>query len=188
MEHQQAICADIVKIVRERSTSAQLVSAEEIRAVLRGEPFLESEDVGPKTHRRGIPEQVLNEYPDIKMISGKDGIPYYFSVLSLSESYAAILIRKSEDPLLMIAEVVRENSRLYPRPVPVDGFRELPFQLTLEEIGECLMAMSAREEYGDITRTVTSVGSLFLFSTRHLEPDHAVALAEWLEVGQIDSP
>ncbi len=188
MEQQPAICATIVKIVRERSERAQLVSADEILTELGGEPSLESADIGPSTHWEGIPEQVLSENPDIKMISGKNGTPHYFSVLSLSETYAGILVRKSENPLSMVAEVVRENSRLYPRPVTVDGFREPPFELTPEEIAECLATMETQEEYEDIGQTVTSVGTLFLFSTRHLEPDYAFTLAEWLDVGQVSSP
>lgn len=187
MEQQQAICATIVNMVRERSESAQLVSADEILSELGGEP-LESEAIGPSTHWEGILEQVLRENPDIRMIAGKDGMPHYFSVLSLSETYAGILVRKSENLISMVAEVVRENSRLYPRPVLMDSFREPPFELTPEEIAECLATMETQGEYEDIEQTVTSVGTIFLFSTQHLEPDYAVTLAEWLDVGQVENP
>jgi len=29
---------------------------------------------------------------------------------------------------------------------------------------------------------------VFLYSTRHLETDHAAMLAEWLDVGQFENP
>ncbi|MBM3299678.1 MAG: hypothetical protein FJY85_06970, partial [Deltaproteobacteria bacterium] len=119
---------------------------------------------------------------------GRNGIPYYYSVQSLSETYAGILMRKSENPLWLIAEVVRANSQLYPRPVPLDSFHELPFGLTPEEIAECLAIMGQQKEYQDIAQTITSIGTLFLYSTQHLEPDHASTLAEWLDVGQVNNP
>ena len=40
----------------------------------------------------------------------------------------------------------------------------------------------------DIARTATSASGCYLYSTRHLEPDHAAVLAEWLDVGQFDNP
>jgi hypothetical protein len=188
MEPQLKICANILKIVRDRSETGELVQAEEILAELRGQRLLESEDIGPKTHWETFLEQVLKENPDVRKITGRNGIPYYFSVQSLSETYAEILVRKSENPLWLIAEVVRENSRLYPRPVPVDSFLELPFKLTREEIAECLVTMGEQKEYQDIAQTITSIGTLFLYSTQHLEPDHAFTLAEWLDVGQVNNP
>ena len=51
-----------------------------------------------------------------------------------------------------------------------------------------LEAMAAAEGYGDIARTATSASGVYLYSTRHLEPDHAAMLAEWLDVGQFDNP
>lgn len=188
MDRQQEICATILKTIRERSERAQLVSAREMLVELRGRRLLESEDIGPNGQRGDIFEQVSREGPDIKTISGKNGMPYYFSVLSLSETYAGILVGRSEDPLRLIAEIVRENSRLYPRPVAVDCFRERPFDLSREELEECLVAMSSRQEYEDIARTITSIGTPFLYSTQYLEPDYASTLAEWLDVGQADNP
>lgn len=188
MEHQQAVYANIPTIVRELSSAAQLVRADEILVELRGRGLLDSANIGLNTHWEDILEQVMRENPDIKTISGTGGIPHYFSVLSLSETYAGILVRKSEDPLLLVAEIVRENSRIYPRPVAMDGFREQPFNLSRKEIDECLAAMRGRQEYRDIARTITSIGTPFLYSTQHLEPDHASVLAEWLDVGQVGSP
>jgi hypothetical protein len=188
MEQQQKVYADILKIIHDRSQSGQLVRAEEILTELREQGSLASEDVEQKAHLETMLKQVLKEERDLKAISGRNGIPYYYSAQSLSETYAGILVRKSENPLWLIAEVVRENSQLYPRPVPVDSFREPPFGLTREEIVECLTTMREQREYQDIAQTITSVGTLFLYSTQHLEPDHAFTLAEWLDVGQVNNP
>jgi hypothetical protein len=44
------------------------------------------------------------------------------------------------------------------------------------------------DEFNDIRQTTTSSHTIFLYSTLHLEPDHATMLAEWLDVGQFENP
>ena len=75
--------------------------------------MLESEDIEHKTHLETTLKQVLQENQDIREIYGRNGIAHYHSVQSLSETYAGILVCKSENPLWLIAEVVRKNSQLY---------------------------------------------------------------------------
>jgi len=74
-------------------------------------------------------------------ICGRDGIRWYYSLQSQTETYAAILVSKADSPLGLIAQVVRDNSRRYPRPVPAESFREAPFELSGEEMSECLKAL-----------------------------------------------
>jgi hypothetical protein len=188
MEHQVEVRAQIVKIIRDRSETGQLLRGEEILTQLEGQGILESEDIEQKTHLETLLKEVLREHGDLREIAARDGIAYYHSVQSLSETYAGILVGKSENPLWMIAEVVRTNSKLYPRPVSVDSLLEPPFELTREEIAECLTMMGEQREYEDIAQTVTSIGTPFLFSTRHLDSDHASTLAEWQDVGQVNNP
>jgi hypothetical protein len=188
MEDQAEFCADILKIIRDRSETGRLLRAEEILTQLKGQGIFESEAIEPKTHLETLLKHVLQENRDLREISGRNGIAYYHSVQSLSETYAGILVWKSEDPLWLIAEVVRTNSQLYPRPVSLDSLREPPFGLTREEIAECLAFMGEHREYQDIAQTVTSIGTPFLYSTQHLDPDHASTLAEWLDVGQVNNP
>ncbi len=90
--------------------------------------------------------------------------------------------------MLLIAEIVRENSAIYPRPVPLDMFKHSPFDLTLEEIQASLAQMAGRDEYKDINQTTTSIGTVFLYSTSHLDPGYASMLAEWLDVEQANNP
>jgi hypothetical protein len=106
----------------------------------------------------------------------------------MSDADATLLTRKEEDLLLMMAEIIRENSAIYPRPVPLDIFVESPFDLTQEEILEGLGKMGQQSEYNDIAQTTTSIGTIFLYSNRHLDPGHASMLAEWLDVGQVNNP
>ncbi|MFH1114775.1 MAG: hypothetical protein V1792_12740 [Pseudomonadota bacterium] len=188
MDQDPAIRTRIVKAIRDGSELGRLVRDEDILAELREQGFFESGDVEWKARFAPLLEQVLQENPDLRFIPGRDGVPHYYSLQSLSETYAAILVRKTEGPLWLMAEVVRDNSRLYPRPVPAESFREPPFGLTGAEVAECLTTMREQNEYQDIAQTTTSAGTRFLYSTRYLEPDHASALAEWLDVGHIDNP
>jgi len=48
--------------------------------------------------------------------------------------------------------------------------------------------MQAEEAYRDIASTTTSSSRVLLYSTLHLETDHAEMLAEWLDVGQFENP
>jgi hypothetical protein len=188
MEQEPQICTNIEKIIHDRSASGRLVQPDEILAELREQGLLESEDDEQKARLATLLEQVMEENRDLKVISGRNGNHYYYSVHSLSETYAGILARKSDSPVWLMAEVVRENSHLYPRPVPVESFREPPFGLTGEEIAKCLTSIGDQREYRDIAQTITSVGTPFLYSTLHLDPDHAAALAEWFDVGQVNNP
>ena len=188
MEDHAELRANILKIIRDASETGRLLAVDEILTQLHEQAALVSDERAENPDVETLLKQVLQEYPDIREISARNGIAYYHSVRSLSETYAGILVWKSEDPLWMIAEVVRTNSQLYPRPVSMDSLREPPFGLTREEIAECLTIMREQGEYQDIAQTVTSIGTPFLFSTQHLDPDHASTLAEWLDVGQANNP
>ena len=67
-------------------------------------------------------------------------------------------------------------------------FTHPPFDLTREQVMDSLGRMSGREEYRDIASTTTSASTVFLYSTLHLEPEHASMLAEWFDVGQAQNP
>jgi hypothetical protein len=188
MSLQEGTCLAAATIIRKKSKSGQLTLPEEILTELTGQNLLKSENSDQKSQFGDALKQAIEKNEDLREISGRDGTPRYYSTQSLSETYARILIQKKENPLLLMAEIVRENSAIYPRPVPLDIFRESPFDLTQEEILDCLKKMAEQGEYQDITQTTTSIGTIFLYSTQHLEPDYASSLAEWLDVGQANNP
>jgi hypothetical protein len=63
-----------------------------------------------------------------------------------------------------------------------------PFDLPAEDVKGEVERMGGTADYSDIEQTTTSTGCVFLYSTRHLEPDHASMLAEWIDVGQRNNP
>jgi hypothetical protein len=106
----------------------------------------------------------------------------------MTERYANILIQKGGDCLVLMAEMIRENSKIYPRPIPLDVFAKSPFGFAREEIFSHIRKMAEQEEYQDIQQTTTSIGTVFLFSTLYLDLDYATFLAEWIDVGQVNNP
>ena len=130
----------------------------------------------------------LTAHPDLVPVEGGAGERRFYSSQFMTQAYAALLLRKEGEPLRLIAETVRENSALYPRPLPLGAFEQPPFSLTREEILSCLRRMAGDDAYRDIARTRTSAGNEYVYSTAHLEADHAASLAEWIDVGQYDNP
>jgi hypothetical protein len=130
----------------------------------------------------------LSAHPDLVPVEGGSGERRFYSSQFMTQAYAALLLRKEGEPLHLIGETVRENSSLYPRPLPLGAFAQPPFSLTREEVLSCLRRMAGEDAYRDIARTRTSAGNEYIYSTAHLDADHASSLAEWIDVGQFDNP
>jgi hypothetical protein len=125
---------------------------------------------------------------DIESVVGS-GTRYYFSTISMTRAYATHLARIADrDPLRLVAETVREESRIYPRPTPIIAFCDPPFRITSGDLPSILEGLTATEEFSDIRSCRASNGAVYLYSTRHLTPDHAEGLTEWNEVGRRDNP
>ena len=185
---EEEICQTVADMIHKKSEEGQLISKKEIFQELIGQNILKSDPPAQESEFETILKKTMEGNSDLRELPGRDGLPRYYSSQCMSEPYIRILLRKEEDPLLLIAEMVRENSSLYPRPVPIDIFFDSPFDLTQEEILVCLGKMSGQEEYQDIAQTTTSTGTIFLYSNRHLDPGYASMLAEWFDVGQAENP
>lgn len=110
---------------------------------------------------------------------------YLYDTRSMTSSFAhwAFLAAEDNDEVTFV-DCVREESRVYPRPMAASGFSNRPFNKTLEEVEQIWKAVSESGRYPDIQRTVASNGDVFFFSTKHLAPDYAASLAEWAAVGR----
>lgn len=125
---------------------------------------------------------------DLKRMDGREET-YFFSDLGMTRSYAAYLFRLEEKDLVgLVLETVREDSRVYPRPTPLDFFRAPPFGLGPEQVEDILSRIRERGDCTDIRESRASNGARYLYSTLHLSPGHAEALTEWNEVGQAENP
>jgi hypothetical protein len=185
---EEAACLAAAMIIREKSKSGQLTLQEEILRELTRQGFLKPEDSDMGCQFEAILKHTIEKNGDLKEICDRQSIPHYYSNENMAERYANILIQKGGDSLVLMAEIIRENSKIYPRPIPLDVFTESPFGFAREEIFSHIRKMAEQEEYQDIRQTTTSIGTVFLFSTLYLEPDYATFLAEWLDVGQVNNP
>jgi hypothetical protein len=185
---QEATFQTVANLICKKSRAGQLVLQKEIFQELMSQKVMESDDGEQTGVLEALLKKTMEENEDLKELLDQEDLPRYYSLQYMSEAYAKILLRKEGNPLMLIAEIVRENSALYPRPIPMDTFKNSPFELTQEEILACLQKISGQEDYQDIARTTTSAGTVFLYSSRHLDQGYASMLAEWLDVGQFNNP
>jgi len=178
----------IAESIRRKNQEGQLASENEIFQELLKQDILKGDREESRPLFKEILEETLNRYEDLEKLPDKGEGPRLYSSQFMTESYARILLQKETNVLLLIAEVVRENSAVYPRPVSLDLFEDSPFNLTQGELQRHLEQMGKKKEYRDIKQTTTSAGNVFLYSSSHLEPDYASMLAEWFDVGQFNNP
>ena len=183
---EEAAADAIAATIRRWSKSGHLISELELRRQLTEEQQLPLVD--GVTATRSTLAKTLQEHDDLHELPADDGVRYYYSSEEMTQGYASTLLQKLGDPARLIADVIRENSASYPRPVPLDMFTHSPFDLTREQVLDCLERMNGQHEYRDIASTTTSASTIFLYSTLHMEPDHATMLAEWFDVGQLENP
>ena len=175
-------------MIRKASEAGRLISESEILREAAGQHLIPSTASDAAEEIGSILKKLVNENEDLHELAAPDGSRDYYSSRFMTEAYAKILSLKRGGSRQLIAEIVRQNSAYYPRPVPLDTFTQPPFNLTSQEVQNDLEKMQAEEEYLDIASTTTSSPRVFLYSTLHLEPDHAAMLAEWLDVGQFENP
>ena len=175
-------------MIRQSSEAGQLTSESEIVHRLIDQHLVTSQAAEPEKEAESILREAVERSEDLHELINQDGSRHYYSSLSMTQAYAGILHQKQNNHLQLIAETVRQNSALYPRPVSLDMFTQPPFDLTRQEVLNDIQRMDAEEEYRDIRQTRTSVSGVFLYSTLHLDSEYASMLAEWLDVGQFENP
>ena len=175
-------------MIRQSSEGGQLISESEILHRVIDQHLLTSQAADPGEEAERILREAVDRNEDLHELINQDDSRHYYSSLSMTQAYAGILNQKRNNHLQLIAETVRENSAVYPRPVPLHMFTQPPFDLTRQEVLNDIQRMAAEEDYRDIMQTTTSVSGVFLYSTLHLDPEYASMLAEWLDVGQFENP
>jgi len=188
LQTKETIIDVIAETIRRKSQAGQLASENEIYQELLKQDILKGDREESQHLFKEILEETLNRYKDLEKLPDKGEGPRFYSSQFMTESYTRILLQKETNLLLLIAEVVRESSAVYPRPVSLDLFGDSPFNLTQGELQSYLQQMVKEEGYRDIKQTTTSAGNVFLYSSLHLEPDYASMLAEWFDVGQFNNP
>lgn len=174
----------VVCIVRRESKAGLLITMADIAHRLAGS----NEHIPLVTELEILLKKTIDENEDIRELVAGNGFRYYFSMRFMTEAYASILLKKQGDSLRLIADIVRQNTADYLRPVPLDMFMQSPFNFTYDEILEMVERMEDIKEFHDIRRTATSSFREFLYSADIMESMHASMLAQWFDVGQLENP
>ncbi|MHC1727067.1 MAG: hypothetical protein AB9866_13830 [Syntrophobacteraceae bacterium] len=175
----------IADFIRAKSQAGELIGSVDLQAEIPG--IVASGELEPFQNPQSIQDAMLN-HDDIETLLDDAGNCFYYSERFMAGAYASMLVLRREGSVRMMAEVIRENSRAYPRPVPVALFRSHPFNLDEDQIETGLKEMTQKSLYRDIALITTSIGNGFAYSTDYLSQDYAVMLAEWVDVGQAENP
>ncbi|MBC2855125.1 hypothetical protein H3N56_01275 [Cetobacterium sp. 2A] len=128
------------------------------------------------------------EFKDILKISEKDK-EFFYSSEYVSDNYAELLVSLEEKNLVKtICEVVRRESKLYPRPTALNLFKLSPFKGTDEELEKTLEEIEKNKEYEDVKTVSATNGVIYLYSDLYMTKPHARGLCEWVEVEQFQNP
>jgi hypothetical protein len=127
--------------------------------------------------------------PDIKQIIGPTGIAYLYSENFMTPHYASLLARAgAKNPYMTIAETVREESRVYPRPTNVALFYDPIFQIAGDQMETVVENLLRQPEYQDIKKIVATTGAIYLYSDKYLDPGAAQWQVQWEEVERHNNP
>lgn len=125
------------------------------------------------------------QYPECKGIRLLMGTTSYYLYDSevMTDAFARwAFLAAEDDPVTTFVECVREESSVYPRPMPVSTLENKPFCMTAEAVEEAFAAAREQGRADDIERICASNGEVYFYSTRYLTPRQAESLAEWAAV------
>lgn len=151
---------------------------------LKEEPEEETREVNPE-YFDFVLNEALKGDNGLGSLESWDKQRYYHFVPLLSSSFARIVSTKN-NPYQQVLDVVRDSSRIYPRPVGVFSFEFAPFNLDPKLIKEILDQIGRDPDAKDIRVALTSAGTVYLYSSKYLEDDYADFLAEEMDQGDAE--
>lgn len=186
-------------IAKCRMEEVKFLLAEKVRADSRNDVALTSPSdlhaLAPEMGEDGI-AAVLDgmrtdgRYADIKAVASPAGDVYYHSDRHMSGYYAVVLSRvAAKDPVSAVAAMVRDESRIYPRPTCIQFFMEPVFGIPACDLEAVFNAMLQKPEYGDIKLMVhPETGGVYAYSSQYLGGEEAYKMMHWVEVVKDANP
>ena len=181
MSNNKDIFALMSETIRINTINVKLTKEEEFTL----EPIsLKAEDVESK-----IDELLSREgFEDIKKANGKKCI-YLYSDKHMTDNYAKLLVKVEDGDLFsLIAETVRNDSKIYPRTTDIKLFTKSPYNFKENEFMDILSKIKQKEGFEDIKESRASNDALYLYSELHLSKVYADSLTEWIEVASLECP
>ncbi len=155
----------------EAAPAAQTEEKPQVGSLAEAEPQAESSTA--ETPR--LPYDCRN----IRLLMGASSY-YLYDASAMTDAYARwAFLAAEDDPVATFVECVREESAVYPRPMAASSLANAPFSLNADVVEATFDAARAQGRADDIERICASNGDVYFYSTRHLSPRRAEALAEW---------
>jgi hypothetical protein len=129
-------------------------------------------------------------YSDIRKVTTADGAVFFHSDRHISGGYATLASRgMAKNPCAAIVDTVRDESRIYRRPINIRIFLQKVFDIAPGELEGAITGILRNEEYADIKMLAhPDTGGVYLYSNRHLVEALASAKVDWEEVGRDANP
>ena len=186
-------------IAKSRLEEVRFLFAEKVRADSRNVAALTSDadllSLAPEMEQDAV-AAVLDEmrtderYADIKSVTSPTGDVYYHSEKHMSGYYAVVLSRvAAKDPVATVAAMVRDESRIYPRPTCIGVFMEPMFKIPPCDLKAVFDELVRKPEYGDIKLMVhPETGGVYAYSSQYLDGDAAYQMMHHEEVVRPANP
>lgn len=178
------VLARITAKVREDSeTSVKLTAVESLGALIPG-------DKPDRIDRCLAVLQGDRRYQDVKLITNSRGGRFLYSESFMTRTYAEVLARvEANDPLLTIAETVRDQSRIYSHPTNSRLFEAPVFRIDPRYFDDYAAELIKKPEFADIKLIRASTCALYLYSDIYIKSEEwAEAVVEREEVWKPENP
>ena len=131
------------------------------------------------TDEKSRPKKYVVDPAHIVTLVGKYTY-YLYDNTRMTDAYAHWAFLASEhDDIVTFVECIRQESRIYPRPMPATSMENDPFRMSPERVENLWKQIEESSDYPDIKRVQASNGDVYYFSANFLEPSYAQSLAEW---------
>ena len=108
---------------------------------------------------------------------------YLYSREYMTDNYAHWSYLAHEDnAVVSLVDCAREESRVYPRPMPAESLKNPPFNMNDEQIAATWKIIEESGDFPDMETVSASNDEVYYFSTKHLSRAYAQSLAEWASV------
>ncbi|MCR5582667.1 MAG: hypothetical protein K6F70_03525 [Eggerthellaceae bacterium] len=127
-------------------------------------------------------------HEDIQVLEGAE-TAYLYSSDYMTDTYANwAFLALEDDKVRTFVYVVREDSRVYPRPMIYKSLLNPPFSMTEDDVLRCWQTVQETNDYPDIASCTASNGDVYFYSTDFLSDRYAQSLAEYESVERLMCP
>ncbi|MEG2260562.1 MAG: hypothetical protein RSB68_02620 [Raoultibacter sp.] len=144
--------------------------------IVDGEPmFVADEEQEPE---QNAPIRALG----IAVLQGQHSY-YLYSREYMTDNYAHWSYLAHEDnAVVSLVDCAREESRVYPRPMPAESLYNPPFNMDDAQIAAAWKIIEESGDFPDIETVSASNDEVYYFSTTYMSRAYAQSLAEWASV------